>query len=180
MWIWCSIAMISMLIGLFLFPNQNLDQKEPNLAKNDSLASAVFHRDFKLKKESLKGRFRESLLYLKSPIFWVHLLMFSVGNCTIALGWVLNIRNWPVKCSALIRKSKGGTRHFWLKTFDSIRLNCEIHWRREHGQRSYSIGWWSQFWKYSTKIRMDKNKFSRIIFATYRDTGFKIWMYIIL
>jgi len=78
--------MISMLIGLFLFPNQNLDQKEPNLAKNDSLASTVFHRDFELKKESLKGRFRESVLYLKSPIFWVHLLMFSVGNCTIALG----------------------------------------------------------------------------------------------
>ena len=86
MWIWCSIAMISMLIGLFLFPNQNLDQKEPNISKNDSLASAVFHRDFKLKKESLKGRFRESLLYLKSPIFWVHLLMFAVGNCTVALG----------------------------------------------------------------------------------------------
>ena len=89
MWIWCSISMVSMVTGLFLFPNQNLDQKDPNLGKNDSLASTVYYRNFKLKKESLKGRFRESLLYLKSPIFWVHLLMFSVGNCTIALGLVL-------------------------------------------------------------------------------------------
>ena len=89
MWIWCSISIVSMVTGLFLFPNQNLDQKEPNLGKNDSLASTVYYRNFKLKKESLKGRFRESLLYLKSPIFWVHLLMFSVGNCTIALGLVL-------------------------------------------------------------------------------------------
>lgn len=115
MLIWCCLSIISLLIGLFLFPNQNLNQREPNLVQNDSLVSAVIRRQFKLTKGSLTGQFRErnvfchcflikqpfqhsqiifwtfqSLLYLKSPIFWVQLLTFSVGNCSVALGWVLN------------------------------------------------------------------------------------------
>ena len=89
MWIWFGMSLLSMIIGVFLFPNQNLDQKRPKLAQGDSLASKLYFRSFKLKTNTVTSQFHESLLYLKSPIFWVHLLMFSVGNCTVGLGFVL-------------------------------------------------------------------------------------------
>ena len=102
MWIWCSISMVSMLIGLFLFPNQNLNQKEPNLAKNDSLASVVFYRQFKLKKESLKGRFRER----KRFNFWAkfstsknqnfNVLKSSLFEITYILGSFIDVFSWKL------------------------------------------------------------------------------------
>ena len=57
--IWCCLSIVSLLIGLFLFPNQNLNQKKPNLVQNDSLVSAIIRRQIKLKKGSLASQFRE-------------------------------------------------------------------------------------------------------------------------
>ena len=57
MWIWCGLSMLSMIIGLFLFPNQNLDQNQPKPEK--SLASAIYQRNFRLRKKAVKSQFRE-------------------------------------------------------------------------------------------------------------------------
>ena len=68
MLIWCGLSTVSLIIGLFLFPNQNLDQKSPKLTQDDSFVAAVKRREVIGKNETLKSRLQQR----KSPQYYFY------------------------------------------------------------------------------------------------------------
>ena len=96
MLIWMSLAGSSLLVGVLIYPWHNLPDngsvEEKHLAtyrtirkNNDDL--------FRIgdKYPSIVGKFTEAAEFLKSPMFYIHLVHFALGNCMITL--TINVAN---------------------------------------------------------------------------------------
>ena len=99
--VWLAASVVSMLVGLFIVPWNNMPQ-DVSTATNDDFATLF--QIVKAKKpiikqsESFVKQLKGSAALLKSPILVVHVIMFASGNCTTTLS--LNFVN-RIMCSAV-------------------------------------------------------------------------------
>ena len=129
MWIWCGLSMLSMIIGLFLFPNQNLDQNQPKPEK--SLASAIYHRNFELRQKAVKSQFRERkrLINLSSFIalgsVFGNVKKSSLLEITNILGSFINVFGGQLHH----RFRTWSQWHSHLRFIRGTQLRYIFHWR---------------------------------------------------
>ena len=98
--IWMVLAILSFLLGLMIYPWENMPESESKPGDFDA-----FYQKLKKKQSvcEMQGDFvkqvRQSLVLMKSPIFIVHVTMFAVGNCTatLSLNFVNDFMFWVQK-----------------------------------------------------------------------------------
>ena len=95
MMIWTCLATFSLILGLLFYPWHNLPDNS-EITSEDLLAlPMIIKKKLPLLKigeySTLPQMFRESASYLKSPMFYVHMFLFGIGNCMVTL--TINVAN---------------------------------------------------------------------------------------
>ena len=96
MTIWICLAFVSFIFGIVFYPWHNLpDRGEITMNDIKTLRAILCEKSplIKIGKEfpTIGQKFHESGSFLKSPMLYIHMVSFAMGNCMITL--TINIVN---------------------------------------------------------------------------------------
>ena len=94
--VWICLAFVSLIFGIVLYPWHNLpDEGEITISDIKELRATLCEKMplVKIGKDypTIGQKFRESGSFLKSPMFYIHMVSFAMGNCMTTL--TINIVN---------------------------------------------------------------------------------------
>ena len=94
--IWICLAFVSLVFGIVFYPWHNLpDKGEITINDIKALPATICEKIplVKVGKEypTISQKFRESGSFLTSPMFYIHMVSFAMGNCMTTL--TINIAN---------------------------------------------------------------------------------------
>ena len=123
--IWTCLALSSLVLGLLFYPWHNLPDNREITSEDLFALPMIIKKKLPLLKigdeyPTLPQMFRESASYLKSPMFYVHMFCFALGNCMITL--TINIAN------DLMLNHNEAELEDNQKTFEILRVVVNIVW----------------------------------------------------
>ena len=88
MYIWMSLTIASLFIGLFMYPWHNLPQDMDKITDDQTFNTVLEVRKTKSESTTLGAdgilhQIRTNSSLLLSPIFFIQIIMFAIGNCTV-------------------------------------------------------------------------------------------------
>lgn len=118
---WACLAAISLVFGIFYCPWHNLpDSREIGHDDLDALPALIKKKLSIMKVTNLIQQFRQSASFLKSPMFYVHLFLFALGNCMTTL--MINVAT-DIMFNYSVENFEAN-----LKMFEVLRVVVNVVW----------------------------------------------------